>query len=203
MSSYITKILFSPITHLADARFAAAAGIEYLGFCLNPSHPNFILPIKAKEILDWISGSHAVAYFGEQSVEEIIALSELLNMDIVALENNLLPDELPSIGKPIIKVIDITGKDTLYINNEFAAYHNYADAFELKGSFNENVSIEFIKGICAQYKVFLSVDFKDLPVRETLLYLQPYAFMLETGEEEKTGLKEYDELNEFLEKLKL
>lgn len=198
MSSYITKILFSPITHLADARFAAAAGLEYLGFCLDPSHKNFILPIKAKEILDWISGSHAIAYFGEQSVEEIIALSELLNMDIVALENSILPDELPSIGKPIIKVIDITHKDALYLSNELAAYQAYADAFELKGLFNESINRAFVKDVCAQYKVFMSVDFKDLPIRETLLHLQPYAYLLETGEEEKTGLKEFGNIDEFL-----
>jgi phosphoribosylanthranilate isomerase len=197
--SYITKLSLYPITNLSDARFAAAAGISYVGFCFDPNSPQFILPIKAKEILDWISGSHAIGYFGAQEVDEVLALSELLNMDVVALENNLLPDELPAIGKPIIKVIDVSHKDVNFISNEIAAYQQYADGFELKGVLPTSVSLDFIKDICAKHKVFLNLTLGSAIDRETLLNLAPYALVLAGGNEEKTGLKEYDELNDLLQ----
>ena len=200
--SYITKLKLSPITNLADARFAAAAGIEYMGFCLDPSDTNFILPIKAKEILDWISGSYAIAYFGNQELDDIIALSELLNMDIVALENTILPDELPQIGKPIIKVIPISSKNLDFVEKEIAAYQAYADAFELRGDCPEELNSEAIKKLCAEHKIFLNITGKDFPGKEFISQLNPYAWHLSGGKEEKTGLKEYDELNEILEKLK-
>ncbi|MCG9879469.1 MAG: hypothetical protein MH472_02615 [Bacteroidia bacterium] len=200
--SYITKLKLSPVTNLADARFAAAAGIEYVGFCLNPSDADFILPIKAKEILDWISGSHAIAYFGEQDLDEIISLSELLNMDVVALENSILPDELPQIGKPIIKVIPISNNSLEFVKTEIAAYKEYADAFELKGSLHDGLKAADIKDLCAQYKIFLNLDFAEFPGKELIAELMPYAWHLQGGKEEKTGLKEYDELNDLLEKLK-
>jgi len=196
--SYITKLSLYPITNLSDARFAAAAGISYVGFCFDPSSPQFILPIKAKEILDWISGSHAIGYFGAQEVDEVLALSELLNMDVVALENNLLPDELPAIGKPIIKVIDVSHKDVNFISNEIDAYQQYADGFELKGVLPTSVSLDFVKDICSKHKVFLNLTLGSAMSRETLLNLAPYALVLAGGNEEKTGLKEYDELNDLL-----
>lgn len=200
--SYITKLCLSPITNLADARFAAAAGIEYVGFCLNPNDADFILPIKAKEILDWISGSHAIAYFGEQDLDEIISLSDLLNMDVVALENSVLPDELSQIGKPIIKVISISDKSLDFVKNEILAYQEYADAFELKGSFHSSIQLSDIKELCANHKLFLNLNFDEFPGKEMVANLKPYAWHLQGGKEEKVGLKEYDELNDMLEKLR-
>jgi len=200
--SYITKLKLSPVTNLADARFAAAAGIEYIGFCLNPNDADFILPIKAKEILDWISGSHAIAYFGNQDLDEIISLSELLHMDVVALENAILPDELPQIGKSIIKVIDISSQQLDFITREIAAYQAYADSFELKGEWHEGLDIEALKHLCLNHKIILNLSIKGYSARELLTQIQPYAWHVSGGREEKTGLKEYDELNDLLEQLK-
>jgi phosphoribosylanthranilate isomerase len=200
--SYITKLSLYPITNLSDARFAAAAGIEYIGFCLNPNDADFIMPIKAKEILDWISGSHAIAYFGEQDLDEVISLSELLNMDVVALENSILPDELPQIGKPVIKVIDISTKNLDFVNNEISAYQKYADAFELKGTLHAGILLTDVKELCAKHKVFLNLNFNGFPGKELVTELMPYAWHLQGGKEEKIGLKDYDELNECLDKLK-
>ena len=89
--NFITKVKLGSITNLSDARYAAAAGIDYLGFCFDPNHQNYIAPMKAKEIIDWITGCEIVAEFGNQSKEEIKTMNDVIRFDFIELNNQLLP----------------------------------------------------------------------------------------------------------------
>ena len=44
-----TKIKISSLNNLTEARFYAAAGVEWIGFNFDPLHALFIEPEKAKE----------------------------------------------------------------------------------------------------------------------------------------------------------
>jgi hypothetical protein len=68
---YPSKIKLSNINNLSDARFAAAVGIDYIGFCFDADDASYIPPVKAKEIFEWTSGINIVAEFGEQRIDEI------------------------------------------------------------------------------------------------------------------------------------
>jgi phosphoribosylanthranilate isomerase len=170
-----------------------------MGFCFDPSSPDFLLPIKAKEIIEWTSGSHAVGEFGDQSIEEILAMSELLNMDVVALNNHLLPDELPQIQKPIIKMVNLDKMGPVELANELCAYAPYTDAFQLNGSQNILGREDELKEACLQYKIIWNLPFTSKNMMEIIGQYQPYALNLAAGSEESVGMKDYDELNEILE----
>lgn len=201
--SFLSNLKLSPITNLSDARFAAAAGINYMGFCFDPSSPDFLLPIKAKEILEWTSGCHAVGEFGEQEIEEITELSELLNLDVVLLNSSILPDELQQIGKPIIKGINLDELDSIALANELCAYAPYADAFQLNGHADWIQRKDELIEACLQYKIIWNLPFELAKAKEILGVFKPYALNLAAGKEEKTGMKEFDDLNELLESLTL
>ncbi len=196
---YLSKLKLSPITNLADARFAAAAGIDYMGFCFDPASPDFITPIKAKEIIEWTSGSHTVAEFGDQSLQEIIEITELLNMDIVALNNRILPDEIVQIGRPVMKIIDSSLMDLNTIEVELQLYAPFADAFILSGNLNHNAYKERLQAIFNAYKIIWGLKVEPLRIKEIIETFKPYAINLQAGIEEKTGLKEFDELYDVLE----
>ncbi|OYU94644.1 MAG: hypothetical protein CFE21_15310 [Bacteroidetes bacterium B1(2017)] len=189
-----SKLKLSPITNLSDARFAAAEGIAYMGFCFDPSSADFLLPIKAKEIIEWTSGSHTVGEFGDQELQDIAELSELLNLDIVLLSNAILPDELPQIGKPIIKAINLNVMDSVQLANELCAYAPYCDGFQLNGTIEISEREGELIEACAQYKIIWNLPFATENVKQILHTYKPYAINLLAGSEEKTGMKEYDEL---------
>lgn len=197
-----TKIKLSPITNLSDARFAAAAGIEYMGFCFDPSSPDFLLPIKALEIIEWTSGSYAIGEFGNQELAEISELSELLNLDVVLLNNSILPDELPQIGKPIIKAIQLDEMGPVELANELCAYAPYADAFQLNGTQSIDARKDELMEACLQYKIVWNLPYNNTNVLDILNTYKPYSLVILAGSEEKVGMKEYDELNEMLDLLK-
>jgi phosphoribosylanthranilate isomerase len=203
--SFLTKIKFGNITNLADARFAAAAGMDYMGFCFEPTNANYIPPIKAKEIMDWTTGSHIVAEFGHQSVEEINTISELLQVDVIEVNNTLLPDELKELDKAIIKKIDISLFDKEGLTKELEAYQPCADVFHLYTSDNskETFDSEQLIKLCAQYKIIWGLYINAANAISIIDTYKPYAINVSGGMEEKTGIKDFDELNDFFDVIRV
>ena len=200
----LTKIKFGNITNLADARFAAAAGVDYLGFCFDTKNLNYIPPIKAKEITDWITGSNIVAEFGDQSIDEINTISELLSSDVIELNNHILPDELTQLDKAIIKKIDVNGFSMDGLKKEMEAYKNFAELFHMySSSDNEFSDRETMIELCSQYKIIWGFHINAGNAVNIISTFKPYAVNISGGMEEKTGIRDFDELNELLEKIQV
>ena len=202
MNDQSVKIKLGNITNLSDARFAAAAGIEYMGFCFDTNNSNYIAPVKAKQIIDWTSGCFVVAEFGNQTINEIMAITEILNIDIVEINNNLLSTNLSEIDKPIIKKLDISLYNTESLSTEIASFSTKVDAFHFFAS-NENISIEEVslKEICANNKIIWGLNTSSKTIKNIIETYHPYALNIVGGNEEKTGVKDFEELNDILEVL--
>jgi phosphoribosylanthranilate isomerase len=202
MINQTLKIKLGNITNLSDARFAAAAGIEYMGFCFDTNNINYIPPVKAKQIIDWTSGCFVVAEFGNQSINEILAITEMLNIDIVEINNNLLPTELVEIDKPIIKKVDISLLNKETLTEEITSFSTKVDAFHFFAS-NENNSIskEQLKEICANNKIIWGLNTSSKTIKSISETYHPFAINIIGGDEEKTGVKDFEELNDILDVL--
>lgn len=195
------KLKLSPITNLSDARFAAAAGFHYMGFCFDPSSEDFVLPIKAKEIIDWTTGSHTVGEFGNQSAEDISEIADLLGVDVVLINNTILPDELPSIGKPIIKAIDLNVLGLEASARELEAYSPYCDAFQVNTSVLNDAEITWLNAFANKYKMILNLGNERNAIHEAIKQCRPFAINLHAGKEDKAGMRDFSDLNELLEGL--
>ena len=173
-----------------------------MGFCFDTSNVNYIPPVKAKQIIDWTSGCFVVAEFGNQSIHEIIAITEMLNIDIVEINNHLMPADLVEIDKPIIKKIDISLLNKETLTAEIALYLTKVDAFHLFTSHeNSSITEEQLKEICANHKIFWGLNTSSKTIKAIIASYQPYALNITGGDEEKTGVKDFDELNNILEVL--
>ena len=202
MNDQTVKIKLGNITNLSDARFAAAAGIDYMGFCFDSNNVNYIPPVKAKEIIDWTSGCYVVAEFGNQSIHEIMAITEMLNIDIVEINNHLSPTDLTEIDKPIIKKLDISLLNKETLTAEISLYSTKVDAFHLFASHeNNSISAEQLKEICTNNKIIWGINTSSKTIKSIKENYQPYALNITGGDEEKTGVKDFDELNDILEVL--
>lgn len=197
-----THIKLGGITNLSDARYAASAGVHYIGFCFDPASSHYLPPIKAKEMMDWISGGYLVAEFGRQSLQEIKDLCELLQVNVIEVENNLLPDELKELDKAVIKKInaDDFPWDNLMI--EINAYNPVVDAFHLYSSHTGlPYPTEKLKTLCNDYKIIWGAPLTTDYIREVVESIHPYAINLHGGDEEKPGIRDFDELGEVLDLL--
>ena len=64
-------------------------------------------------------------------------------------------------------------------------------------------SIDFLKSICEKYKIILGLDCASSDIGEIISAIAPYALSLTGGEEEKVGVKSFDELDELLDELEV
>jgi phosphoribosylanthranilate isomerase len=200
--SFLTQVKLGHVTNLSDARYAAAVGINYIGFCFDPSNENYIAPIKAKEMIDWVTGSYIVGEFGKQSIQEINDISELLGVDAIEVNNQILPDELAAIGKPIIKKINVDDFNIEQIKTELQAYHQFCDAFHLYSGTNQlPLSNNEISSLTASYKIIWGFPLDKTTVVSLIQTIQPYAIHISGGNEEKVGIKDFDDLNDLLEQI--
>lgn len=200
--SFLTNIKLGNITNLSDARYGAAAGATYIGFCFDPSSENYITPLKAKEIIDWVTGSSVVAEFGDQTIDEIRDISELLNIDVIEVNNRILPDELLGLGKAIIKKVDISKFDVQQLQTEIDAYKQVADAFHLYAS---EGSVGFDKDqlvkLCGEEKIIWGLELGLDTALDIINTYKPFAIQVSGGQEEKAGVKDFDELNDLFDLL--
>lgn len=200
--AFLTKIKLSSVNNLSDARYAAAVGIDYIGFCFDHTHPQYIAPIKAKEMMDWITGSFLVAEFGNQSLESIIDISDVLGFEIIEVDNDLLPEQLTQLNKSIIKKIDVTLLSNELLKNVIQAYDGVCDSFHFYASQQltpEELTncISFIQ----DYKIIWGIPLDIHTLSNFVLQHHPYAIHLASGEEERAGIRDFDDLTCILETL--
>ena len=201
---YATKIKLSNITNLSDARFAAAVGIDYIGFCFDTNDTNYIPPIKAKEIFEWTSGAIVVAEFGEQSIEEIKDISELLNVDYVEMCNSILANELSGFQISVIKKIDLDNFDGISLYQEIEAYKNVCQAFHLfSSSGKENFDSDVLMEVCKNHNIIWGLPLNILGTNNIINTYKPFALNISGGYEEKPGIKDFDEMNEWLDSIRI
>ncbi len=189
-----TKVKISKVNNLTDARYFAAMGVDYLGFCCNSGTEMYCTPSKIKEITEWVSGPQFVLEFdGWQHESDIInMLSTGIGhaVHFGAFATYAATFEVPVFKDFILENLDesdFVGVDFPVIRSE-KSYHQLSDNDESK-----------IKDLAAQKRIFLDIQFKAKDLWEVLQNLSVYGLILRGGDEEKIGVKSFEELDEIFE----
>lgn len=208
------KVKASSITNLTDARYFAAMGVEWLGFNQNPRNGSVISASSIREIEGWVEGVQIVAEYGTERWEKIReSVLEVIPNVIQVGENCGIQEmlELP----PSVEVIRefIIDKETtagqLIEEMENMDGHVMAFAFNFVSNnltWNHLVkgipfSVSTLEEITARFPVILEMDL-DLPGLKACLALSSLeGITLKGGEEEKTGFKSFEELDELFDVL--
>ncbi len=207
------KIKASAVNSLTDARYFAARGVEWLGFRFGGSPTSSISPMEAKAISEWVDGVKIVGEFDFSDAKEIMEVNDFLHFDAVQVGMFTPVAEVEKLsGLTIFKevILEPKSKEAEMLAH-FEAFEHCATYFLLdftKAGINwaslqalESLSMNFLKSLFAKYKVILAFDFQPENTREVLESLQPEGLSLTGGEEEKVGLKSFEELDEILDRL--
>ncbi len=197
--SYICKIKLAGVNNLSDARYAAAAGFDYISFCFDETHPAFIPPVKAKEIIDWTSGSFITGEFSNHSIEEINQIAELLDLDLIEVKNTLFPDEIAQLNKTVIKYIDANNFDEQSLQKELAAYATVCAAFTVILPQQANKFFSAIKELSANYDIFIGGTEDAEMLKQWLLSTNAKGVHITGSNEEVAGIKDFEQLHLFTE----
>jgi phosphoribosylanthranilate isomerase len=209
-----TKIKASSIANLTDARYFAAWNVEWLGFNFSAGTSAFIAPTQAKAIQEWVDGPKTVGEFDLESSKEILAVAEVLPLDLVQVGMYAGLDTIMALNGrfPIIKELvfdqETTPATIAHLLDDFAPHIQFflfnfdKNGISWQGIQNDkNWTPAWLRETCRQYPVLLSMAIPAEQAQEVLDDLQPAGVNLYGGDEEKVGVKSFDELDAFLEQV--
>ena len=209
------KVKASQITNLTDARYFAAKEVAWLSFNFTEGSENYIDPMRARAMFEWVEGPHIVGEFDGLSAADINFYTEGYQLSHIQVGTQTGAEAIFELtASSIIKEIrveTVTNADIL--RGQMRPLTAMVEAFQLNfekngldflSLKNENaaISLSDLKALCQEFKIILAIDFQTIMLDE-LLSLNPYGLSVTGGEEEKVGVKSFDELDDILEKLEL
>jgi len=203
------RIKASQISNLTDARYFAAVGAEWLGFCLDPINENFVPYQKLLGIKEWVEGPLIVGEFSLQSTEEILSMAKEINLDAIQVSPFFPISQLSALTElPTIQEVIITKDFTIDALKEFVALRkdhvqHFLFDFARNGiSFNDlekgwhGIRVDSFSELLEELPtsiIDLSFDYEKLASVAASIPL--LAMSIKGGDEEKVGFKSYDELD--------
>ncbi len=208
-----TRVKASGITNLTDARYFAAWQVDYMGFDLTTVAHGTSSLAEIKEMKDWVEGPKFVGEIDRLDISKTRAIINFLSLEVIQVGMFTPLEYCNSLGDlSIIKAV-IIEPDTPFsqIEGHLEKYFNYVDFFLLDFSKNginwkqlqknQPFSIANLHKICRKYQTFLSLNFDPSEMEKLLEKINPFGLSLEGGNEEKTGFKSFERLDEVFEML--
>ena len=187
-----TKIIAADLQNLTDARYFAAWLVDYMSF--NLSDPSVNLP-KIKEIMDWVEGPiFSAQYTGLEDLQSIEAQLEALSINHLILgpfANEDLVNSDWQVTKTILlddEVGELTS-DRTYIAQSTLAFSEFSQD-----------KMNTLRKLCNSHSIYLDCGFSSADIHG-ILDMGITGLVLRGGEEEKVGVKSYEDLDEILEAL--
>ncbi|MCY3999470.1 MAG: phosphoribosylanthranilate isomerase [Bacteroidetes bacterium] len=203
------KVKICGITSLADARFCAGKGVDYLGFIQHPSSPRFIDAHHAKEIIEWIHGPESVGVFVNVDAETVNRNSETAGFDVVQLHGDESPAYCHRITLPVFKAFSVQPKDTARsLSRILGAYEHCVDAFlldtwhpELSGGTGTSFDWSVAQSLSKDFRIILAGGLTPMNVQEAFQMVSPWGLDVSSGVEDSPGIKNFDLINHFFESI--
>ncbi len=176
------EVLARSVQNLTDARYFAAWMVRYMSFDLKRDSINFIGAKNVTEIIDWLAGPLFIGDFsGHDDLEFIQETSTELKLSGVIIDDKLLAEEL---SKTMDHVFYETNKFELIRDTKIIVIckHEHQQVYRESG-----------------HQVYLHGN--ALPINLIEALPTEVCMCLEGGEEIKTGLKSFDQLDEIFEVL--
>lgn len=192
------QIKASTITNLTDARYFAAKEVHYLGFNLEEGTEGYLDPIYMKAIREWVEGPVIVGEFDRTPARTVLEAASFFELDAVQVtqtEGLELLDGLEIFLK-IPAVADPVALEPLFQKNASLVRYFLLDFSEIDqvASLIQQQA-EAWQQLFASYPTLLDLPVPAAQLPELLQLLQPAGLALRGGEEERVGVKSYEELD--------
>ena len=202
-----TKVKICGITRLHDARTAAAAGADFLGFIQHEGSPRYIKPDVAKEIIEWVRGPEPVGVFVNQSAETVNATCERVGFTLAQMHGHETPETCAAVEVPVIKAFQVQhDASSEQVRALVTPYLGVVDFIlldthhtSLWGGTGESLNWRVARDLSADADVFLAGGISAVNVAEAIDTMRPYAVDLSSSVEAEPGVKDLDKLADFFD----
>jgi phosphoribosylanthranilate isomerase len=188
------KIKISDIQNLTDARYFAAMGVDYLGFCCNPNSEVYCSTQRIKEIVEWVEGPQAVLQFegfqNENDIKEVLAsgLGDAVHFGVFATYDNTFG--VPSFKEWIFDNVS----DEEYLKFDFPILRSDTSYSALSTIQQER--LDYLLNLKYGY---IDLRWETHELSEMIQNLPPCGLILRGGQEERVGVKSFENLDDIFE----
>lgn len=195
------KISATRISNLTDARYFAAKEVAFLGFNLEEGSPGYLEPMYMKAIREWVEGPKIVGEFDRTPARTILEAASFYGLDAVQVTQthdlSLLKGlevllRLPAPAHPG----GLSLPDAPLFTWLVLDFTRLPDADTALAAH----AAEW-KNFLANQPALLHLDLPAERLHTVLDALLPAGLVLEGGEEERVGVKSYDEIDAVFEQL--
>ncbi len=176
------------ITNLTDARYFAAFGVDWIGFCFDPLSSEYLQPAQAAEIKSWLHGPRYIGEFRNQDADNIQAIADFVGLDALELVLGEIPPRLPTL--PLFVRVAGTESDT-----ELSSLPPQTEGVILSAINTPDLE-QAVRRLAVFAPVWLDHCQTAAQVSHMLERLKPAGLNLRGGVELKPGLKLFEELDE-------
>jgi phosphoribosylanthranilate isomerase len=202
-----TKLKVCGITDLADARYLAGEGVDYLGFIQHEDSPRYVVPSLVSDMLEWLYGPESVGVFVNKSAEEVNAVADQVGFDYVQLHGEESPETCRDIERPIIKAIRVRhDASSDQLRAIMGRYEGLVEHFLLDthnssvwGGTGESFNWRLARDLSSEYSIFLAGGIDADNVDRAVKTMRPYAIDLSSGIESAPGQKSFEKVDAFLD----
>ena len=197
------------VANLTDARYFAALGVEYLGFALEPGG----IPLaEANAVREWVSGPQIVAECGGLPLDVVVELCGELRPDAVEVGPFAAVGQVAAAtGLPVLRAIPIDADLTPdLVDAQLTSARPAALVVDVTGvaggwsGLRRNATwFSWLRAVSAELPVLLEGTATAGELDAVLTELPDVGLQVRGGDEEAVGVKGFDELDAWFERLEV
>jgi phosphoribosylanthranilate isomerase len=200
-----------PIKHLTDARYFAALNVTWLSFVTEKSHEDYCEPRTFHAIREWVEGVEICGESSFSDEEKILSDVSEYGLNVIQVgpftsTKNLKEITSCTIVREIVIDTEIDLESIKNIAEEYPfdylqlSFVNNDIKYEDIRDGKYSLSLKDIEDLCKKYSILLDWTFHTENF-SAILSLSPAGICVRGGEEEKTGMRSYEDLDELMEML--
>jgi phosphoribosylanthranilate isomerase len=198
----------SRIAHLTDARYFAAREVDYLGFNLEEGTEGFLDPMYMKAIREWVEGPKIVGEFSNAPIAVVRESAAFFGLDAVQVSAVAHGHQLADLGGlEVILSVKITPNGLEVPAETLKQYAALVDIMLFDAAHEVNVQALFAadpvfwRNLFQQKPSLLQAELPAAAWPDLLQEFHLAGLSLIGSEEEQTGVKSFDEIEEIFDML--
>ena len=193
----ITMIIkASRISNLTDARYFAAREVHFLGFNLEEGTPGYLEPMVMNAIREWVEGPVIVGEFATKPLEYVREAARFFNLPAVQINARTHGTSLDGFEDVdvLLEIPNENASETLRI---LEAASGKVQHFILNGA--GNIAPETWRSMASRFSILFNPEGDTAAALSLIEAIQPTGIVVEGGDEERVGVKSFEEIDELLD----
>ena len=196
-----TLIKICGITNLDDAKFAADAGADLLGFIFAQGSPRKVGPETVRDIVKQLPANiKKVGVFRDSPNQEIISVMDLCGLDIIQLHGHETPEtaKVLALEYEVWKAIPFTSSAAFSESLKFQDYTQLADSDKQGNDCNWSLAMLTAR----RRRLFLAGGIAVENAAHAVETVCPAGLDICSGVELKPGIKDHSKITEIINRIR-